>query len=128
MNVADYRTYCRTFKRGSIDSVRKPLYELNAQCFHMGKKRTKEVASKVNLDRIKTMSAWVVSNMDDLLKSFTGDFRAKLRPEWDGLVAQHLIVRVGPIGPPTACSVPSIIATGPTGPGEIIQFDTAPKT
>jgi hypothetical protein len=126
VNVADYRTYCQDFQRGSIDTVERILIELNAQCLHLGKKRFKEADKKMNLDRIRKMSAWVVSNMDDLLKSFNADFRSKLRPEWAGLVAQELIVRVGPVGP-SMSSVPSILTTGPTGVGQTIEFCLAPK-
>jgi uncharacterized UPF0160 family protein len=108
--VADYRTYCQNFQRGSIDTVERILIDLNAQCLHLGKKRFKEADKKMNLDRIRKMSAWVVSNMDDLLKSFNAEFRSKLRPEWAGLVAQELIVRVGPVGPSmsSVCRIASL--------------------
>jgi hypothetical protein len=127
MNVADYRPYCRTFERGSIDHVEKTLRLLHEQCLHLGKTRTKEPDKKINLDRIGKVSAWVVSNLDALLKSLSSDFRSKLLPEWDGLIAQKRIVGVsGPTGPAWAV-LTTAIATGPTGAGYAIEFDSTPK-
>jgi hypothetical protein len=128
VNVADYRTYCQTFDRGSIEDVKNTLESLNAQCLHLGRKRYKEAEKKINLDKIRAVSAWIESRMDNLLKSFNNDFRSKLRPEWAGLVAQQPAIGVdGPKGP-SARSVPSNITTrGPTGNGDLIQFDLAPK-
>jgi hypothetical protein len=129
VNVDDYKLLRTDTRRGSISDVQGTLQMLNAQCFHMGNQRSKEVDKKVSLDRIRTMSAWVVSNMDDLLKSFRDDFRSKLRPEWAGLVDHKSRMVVGVLGPmrPSLNSTTSIIATGPTGTGDVIQFDTPKK-
>jgi hypothetical protein len=128
MNVADYRPYCPTFSRGEINRVEKTLTLLQAQCLHLGKKRTKEPDKKISLDRVREISAWTVSNMNNLLKSFQADFRSKLRPEWADLISQQPFVRVGPEGP-SSTAVSSILATGhgPTGTGQIIYYDTTPK-
>ena len=126
-NVADYRAYCQTFKRGSIDRVDKILRDLNAQCLHMGRKRTKEVEKKVNSDRIREISKWVVANMDNLLKNFNDDFRSKLKPEWADLLSKRRIVAVLVPSGPSACSVTSVMTTSPTGMGQPIQFEAAPK-
>jgi hypothetical protein len=118
VNVADYKTYCQTFDRGSIEDVKSTLELLNSQCLHLGKKRYKETEKKINLRRIITVSAWIESRMDDLLKSFNNDFRSKLRPEWADPVAQHLVLGVEGPGGPSASSLPSNITTrGPTGNG-----------
>jgi hypothetical protein len=128
MNVADYRAYCRTFKRSKPDPVNTTLRDLNAQCLHLGNKRTTEADKKINIDRVRKMSAWVVSNMDKLQKSFNDEFRSKLKPEWTGLVAQEPIAALVWAGPaPSASAVTSILATGPTSVGEMITFDTTPK-
>ncbi|MGO9994129.1 MAG: hypothetical protein ACLPTF_16665 [Steroidobacteraceae bacterium] len=127
MNVDDYKNYRNDTERGSTSDVTGTLGLLNAQCLHMGKKRFKEPDKKINLDRIRTMSAWVVSNMDDLLKSFKEEFRSKLKSDWANLIAQKRITGVsGPTGP--AWSVlTTAIATGPTCGGEWVTFDVPPK-
>lgn len=125
VNVDDYRSFRNDTKRGSTSDVTGTLGLLNAQCLHMGKKRFAEPDKKINLDRIVTMSTWVVSNMDDLTRSFKHDFRSKLRKDWDGLVAQHRIVS-GPIGPAWA-TLTTAIASGPTGGGQFVTFDVPPK-
>ena len=63
MNVADYRGYCRSFEREKVDSVRTTLRDLNSQCLHLGPKRTLNADQKINLDRIRTMSAWIERNV-----------------------------------------------------------------
>jgi hypothetical protein len=127
MNVADYRHYCRTFDRGSIEGVKETMRWLEAQCLHLGEKRFKEPDRKINIDKIRELSAWIVSKMDELLKSFDDVFRAKLRPEWAGLVEPVLNIKWTRAGP-SATDVMSILSTGPTGGvGEMITFDITPK-
>lgn len=81
VSVTDYRDYCRTFKRDNIDAIKSTLDMLNAQCFHMGRKRTEAAGGKIRLDRIQKMAQWVESNMETLLQSFDRDFRDRLRIE-----------------------------------------------
>jgi hypothetical protein len=104
---------------------------LEAQCLHLGERRFKEPDRKINIDKIRELSAWVVSKMDDLLKSFNDDFQAKLRPEWTGLVAQEAVASLkwtGPVPSPSQSAVTSILSTSPTGVGDMITFDTTSKT
>jgi hypothetical protein len=127
VNVDDYKLFRRDTHRDSTSDVTGTLGLLHAQCLHMGKKRTKESDKKINRVRIETVSDWVQSNMDNLLKTFNDDFGSKLRPEWADVLSQKRIVSVpGPTGP-TACSVTSVMTTGPTGMGQPIQFEVTPK-
>jgi hypothetical protein len=126
MRILDYKDYRTNIRSISNEPVRKTLEMLNAQCLHMGRDRYKEPDKKINLDRLRVVFKWVTSNMDEFLKSFTEDFRSKLRPEWGHLIAQPLTVRVGPTGP-SSSAMSSSSTTSTTGPVEIIQFDTAPK-
>jgi len=126
MRVLDYEPFRKDARNISNQPIRTTLEQLNAQCLHLGKKRFTEPDKKINRDRIEKMSAWVVSNMDDLLKGFKDDFRAKLN--WASLVAQHKAAGVvGPPKFPTSSSFSSILATGPTSVGQVIQFDATPK-
>jgi hypothetical protein len=71
---------------------------------------------------------YVVSKMDELLKSFNDDFQAKLRLEWTGLVAQEPVVCLKWTGAaPSASAVTSMLSTGPTGTGDTNQFAVPPK-
>ncbi len=128
VNVDDYKRHRKDTRRDSTSDVQGTLGLLNAQCLHMSKTRTKETDEKINLDRIKRVSAWVISNMDNLLETFNDDFGSKIRPEWADLLSQKRIAAVLAPEGPSACSVPSILTTsGPTGSGQIIQFDTPKK-
>jgi glycerophosphoryl diester phosphodiesterase len=122
-NKADYQTYYRSFERGSLDEVKEILGELHAQCLHLGKKRFKEPEKKINIEKVRKVSAWVVSNMRELLKSFTADFRSKLRPEWDRLVGQELILRVSSAGLSTS-TVTGVMATSV---GQMFEFFPPPE-
>jgi hypothetical protein len=126
MRVLDYKDYRTDTRSISNESIRETVKMLNAQCLHLGEERFTESDKKINLDRIARVSAWVVSNMDDLLKGFKDDFRSKLKRDWDGLIAQKRIVGVsGPTGPAWAV-LTTAIATGPTGAGRAIEFDSTP--
>jgi hypothetical protein len=105
-NVADYRAYCQTYARGSIESVKETMTDLNAQCLHLGKTRTKEADRKINLARVRKMSEWIESNVDNLLKSFKADFRSKIVPMQPDGDQEAAIVRVlGPSGPMLAANL-----------------------
>lgn len=117
VNVDDYNHHRRDTRRDSTSDVAGTLGMLNAQCLHMGQKRFKENDKKINLDRIGTVSAWVESNMNNLIKSFNEPFRAKLRSEWADLLTQKRIVSVlGQTGT-SSSSVVSIFEAGPTSAG-----------
>lgn len=128
MRVLDYKDFRTDISSISNEPIRETVKMLNAQCLHLGKERFAEADRKINLDRIGKVSVWAVSNMDDLIKGFKDDFRAKLKSDWASLVAQHKVVGVvGPPTIPTSSSFSSILATGPTGVGQAIQFDVTPK-
>jgi hypothetical protein len=128
VNVDDYKLFRTATTRGSTSDVTGILGLLHAQCFHMGQKRFKEPDRKVNLDRIRTMHTWVVSNMADLLKSFKGDFHSQLRQEWDALVAPELILKVDP-KVPTTSSIFAALSTGTTTTGsEVYTVDVTAGT
>ena len=98
MRVLDYKDHRTDARSISNEAIRETVKMLNAQCLHLGKDRFTEADKKINLGKVRKVSAWVVSNMDNLLKSFKGEFRSKLCPDWASLIAQHRIVS-GPIGP-----------------------------
>jgi hypothetical protein len=128
MRVLDYKDYRTDTHSISNEPIRETVKMLNAQCLHLGKERFTEADKKINLDRIAKVSAWVVSKMDELLKGFKGDFRAKLKSDWTSILAQHKVVGVvGPPKIPTSSSFSSILATGPTGVGHAIEFYSTPK-
>lgn len=116
VNVDDYKNFRSDAKRSSTSDVTGTLNKLHAQCLHLGKDRFKEPDKKINLDRIRTMSAWVVSNVTALLGSFKEEFRSKLNSDWIDLVAQRIVS--GPIGPELGTLTTSTFAmvNGPTGP------------
>jgi hypothetical protein len=124
MNVDDYRPYMGSFERGSIEEVKQTMRLLEAQCLHLGEDRFKEPDRKINIERVRTMHAWIASRIVSLLKSFNDDFRPK--PEWDALIGQRLAVPMGPTGPSTS-SVFGILSTSTASGGEIISFDVGPK-
>jgi hypothetical protein len=124
VNVDDYRSYMGPFERGSIENVKETMRLLQAQCLHLGEDRFKEPDRKINIERIRTMHAWIASKMSDLLKSFKDDFR--LRPEWAGLLAQGLKVPMGPTGP-SASSLFATLSTSTTSEIEIFTIDLPPK-
>jgi len=126
MNVDDYRPYMGTFNRRSIEegNVKQTMRLLEAQCLHMGEDRFIEPDRKINIERIRTMQAWIASNIISLLKSFNDDFRPK--PEWDALVGRGQAVQMGPTGP-SASAIFGILSTGTTTVGEFVTFDVPPK-
>jgi hypothetical protein len=115
-NVSDYKAYCQAFARGSIEPVKETMSDLNAQCLHLGKARSKEADGKINGARVKKMSSWIESNMDELLKSFKTEFRSKVRPERAELPKEtSLVLDLGPTGPTlsaTTSSHPTLVNTG----------------
>jgi hypothetical protein len=124
MNVDDYRPYMGPFERGSIEKVKETMRLLEAQCLHLGEDRFKEPNRKINIERIRTMHAWITSRMVSLRKSFKDDFRPE--PEWDTLLDQGLKVPTGPTGP-SASAIFGILSTGTTTVGEFVTFDVPPK-
>jgi hypothetical protein len=124
VNVDDYKRHRNDTRRDSTSDVTGTLGLLNAQCLHMGKRRTKVADKKINLDRICTMAAWVESNMANLITSFNDDFRPKLRSDWADLATRNRIVDVLSPTSPSSCSV---MSSATTSYGQMIQFEIVPK-
>jgi hypothetical protein len=99
VRVDDYKNIRTNTQRDSVSEIQGLLNALHAQCFHMGKSRVEKANKKVNLDKIRKFSIWVISNMDALIKSFKDEFASKLRPEWGALTAP------GPKGLPPSWSI-----------------------
>jgi hypothetical protein len=60
VRVLDYAPYRKNACSISNEPIRTILDKLNAQCLHMGKKRSEKTDEKLNLDRGRKISAWVV--------------------------------------------------------------------
>jgi hypothetical protein len=99
VSVTDYRDYCPSFKRDSASDITGTLQMLNAQCFHMGRKRSKAAAGKVSLDRIKEMSDWLEGNMSRLIASLSEALKVDLeKAQWQP-IKQPAGNTGGPTGP-----------------------------
>ena len=99
VNLHDYKDYYGSFGRSSISDITGTLQMLNAQVFHMGVKRFKEIDQKVNIERIQTMFDWAETNVLALVKSFDDEFRASIQLERANPDHQPSTMVLGPTGP-----------------------------
>jgi hypothetical protein len=98
VKVHDYKDYYGAFGRSGISDITGTLQLINEQCFHLGKKRPKAVARKVNITRIETLFDWAEKNMAELISNFEEDFRQKLKVERADPTPQPNVITTGPTG------------------------------
>jgi hypothetical protein len=117
VSVTDYRAYCQSFQRDEVSDVSGTLQMLNAQCFHMGRKRSKVAADKVQLDRIQRMAAWLETNISRLIVSFGDGFKVDSNKANWSPPEQLQFARLGATG----SSQPDFSMSTST-PSEVIRF------
>ena len=101
---------------------------MNGQCFHMSQDRSKEADEKIGIARIRTVFAWVVKNTEELMQSFTDEFRAKLRPEWGALLQGECVINISGQTPLSACAINAMASTESTSTTHIVTHHVPTKT
>lgn len=94
VKTLDYNAYRTADFTALNEDVKGTLQKMNAQCFHLGRKRKREAGEKIGLERTRAVTAWVISNMDKFIQSLKEEIREKLRPEWNEILLPGLVISI----------------------------------
>lgn len=111
VRLVDFQGHHGTFRRSSIEKIKGTLEKLNAQCFHLGKRRTRVSRDKVTLERIRELFEWAESNVLAFIQSL--NFKDAIDLSGADLESRvkmpALMVRFP--GMPSGTNIPEIVTT-----------------